>query len=93
MIPTTGFRIDTTVRNAYRQFGFGIFFFHVTNEILAKFNEMAEREGFEPPVPCGTPDFESGTFDHSATSPLTLKDSFLRIYREEANIIRQTQAE
>ena len=30
---------------------------------------MAEREGFEPPVPCGTPDFESGTFDHSATSP------------------------
>ena len=31
---------------------------------------MAEREGFEPPVPCGTPDFESGTFDHSATSPL-----------------------
>jgi hypothetical protein len=30
---------------------------------------MAEREGFEPPVPCGTPDFESGAFDHSATSP------------------------
>ena len=25
---------------------------------------------FEPPVPCGTPDFESGTFDHSATSPI-----------------------
>ena len=21
--------------------------------------KMAEREGFEPPVPCGTPDFES----------------------------------
>jgi hypothetical protein len=32
-------------------------------------NGMAEREGFEPPVPCGTPDFESGAFDHSATSP------------------------
>ena len=32
---------------------------------------MAEREGFEPPVPFGTPDFESGTFDHSATSPGT----------------------
>ena len=30
---------------------------------------MAERAGFEPAVPCGTPDFESGTFDHSATSP------------------------
>ena len=31
---------------------------------------MAERVGFEPTVPCGTPDFESGTFDHSATSPV-----------------------
>ena len=30
---------------------------------------LAEREGFEPTVPCGTPDFESGTFGHSATSP------------------------
>ena len=33
---------------------------------------LAEREGFEPPVPYGTPDFESGTFDHSATSPITI---------------------
>ena len=23
---------------------------------------LAEREGFEPPIPCGTPDFESGAF-------------------------------
>ena len=30
---------------------------------------MAERVGFEPTVPCGTPDFESGTIDHSVTSP------------------------
>ena len=30
---------------------------------------MAERVGFEPTVPCGTPDFESGTIVHSATSP------------------------
>src|SRR5580765_3037997 len=31
---------------------------------------MAEREGFEPSVRYKrTPDFESGTFDHSATSP------------------------
>ena len=29
----------------------------------------AEREGFEPPVPCGTPVFKTGAFDHSATSP------------------------
>ena len=30
---------------------------------------MAEGVGFEPTVPCGTPDFESGTIDHSATPP------------------------
>ena len=31
--------------------------------------QLEEEEGFEPSVPCGTPDFESGTFGHSATSP------------------------
>jgi len=32
---------------------------------------LAERVGFEPTVRENrTPDFESGTFDHSATSPL-----------------------
>ena len=30
---------------------------------------LEEREGFEPSEPYGSPDFESGTFDHSATSP------------------------
>ena len=30
----------------------------------------AERKGFEPPVACTTPDFQSGTFDHSVTSPV-----------------------
>ncbi len=30
----------------------------------------AEKEGFEPSVPFGTPDFESGTFDLSDTSPV-----------------------
>ena len=38
---------------------------------------LAEREGFEPPVPCGTPDFESGTFDHSATSPKSMVILFI----------------
>ena len=37
---------------------------------LAELKKLAEREGFEPPVPCGTPDFESGALDHSATSPV-----------------------
>src|SRR5574343_789893 len=36
---------------------------------LKAFFCLAERVGFEPTVPCSTPDFESGTFDHSATSP------------------------
>ena len=30
---------------------------------------LAEREGFEPPEPFGSPHFECGAFDHSATSP------------------------
>ena len=30
---------------------------------------MAEEEGFEPPVPCGTHDFESRAFNHSAIPP------------------------
>jgi hypothetical protein len=33
-------------------------------------DSVAEREGFEPPVPTrSTTDFESAAFDHSATSP------------------------
>ncbi len=41
---------------------------------------FAEAEGFEPPVPCGTPVFKTGTFDHSVTPPKlrdknTLSDS------------------
>lgn len=31
---------------------------------------MAEGEGFEPSVSFPTPDFESGTIDHSATLPV-----------------------
>ena len=33
--------------------------------------DMAESEGFEPPIRCRIPDFESGAFDHSANSPRT----------------------
>ena len=29
----------------------------------------AEREGFEPPVPLGTPVFKTGVIDHSTISP------------------------
>jgi hypothetical protein len=39
-----------------------------------KFNKvMAEREGFEPPIPLsGMPLFESGALSHYATSPYSL---------------------
>ncbi len=30
---------------------------------------LAEKEGFEPPVPCGTTVFKTAAFDHSAISP------------------------
>ena len=30
---------------------------------------LAEREGFEPPEPCGSTVFETATIDHSAISP------------------------
>ena len=30
---------------------------------------LAERGGFEPPLPCDKHDFESCAFDHSAISP------------------------
>src|SRR3989344_5719929 len=30
---------------------------------------IAERGRFELPIPCGMPVFETGAFDHSATSP------------------------
>ena len=38
---------------------------------------LAEREGFEPPVPLSTSVFKTGAIDHSATSPnaYALRDS------------------
>lgn len=33
---------------------------------------VAEREGFEPPVPCSTTVFKTAAFDHSAISPDTI---------------------
>ncbi len=31
---------------------------------------IAEREGFEPPVPCSTAVFKTAVIDHSTISPL-----------------------
>ena len=38
-----------------------------TTFVVSRF--LAEREGFEPPVPLGTSVFKTGAIDHSATSP------------------------
>ena len=38
--------------------------------------KMAESEGFEPSVPCGTPHFQCGAFDHSTSSP-SITDYFI----------------
>ena len=40
----------------------------VQNELLSF--EVAEREGFEPPVPLGTVVFKTTVIDHSTISPL-----------------------
>ena len=36
-------------------------------------DQLAEREGFEPPVPRGTTVFKTAAFDHSAISPSDAK--------------------
>ena len=37
---------------------------------VIQFLLMAEREGFEPPDPCGSTVFKTAAIDHSATSPM-----------------------
>ena len=40
---------------------------------------FAEREGFEPPVPCSTTVFKTAAFDRSATSPTGGKSKIILI--------------
>ena len=42
---------------------------HKKRALQSKTLFLAENEGFEPPVPCGTPVFKTGPFDHSGNSP------------------------
>ena len=48
----------------------------ITSCKTTSYADFAEREGFEPPVPCSTPVFKTGAFDHSAISPCKLWSSF-----------------
>jgi hypothetical protein len=42
-----------------------------SGELTRTFFQLAERGGFEPPVSCPTPVFETGTFNRSVTSPFS----------------------
>ena len=42
----------------------------ISSLLGSHFCEVAEREGFEPPVPFGTMVFKTTAIDHSAISPI-----------------------
>ena len=46
----------------------------------------AEKEGFEPPVPFGTTVFKTAAIDHSAISPIPIKDLSVLQKRRKVNI-------
>ncbi len=43
--------------------------FHKKIHLISQVDLIAEKEGFEPPVPRGTTVFKTAAFDHSAISP------------------------
>ena len=44
---------------------------------MSPFGALAEREGFEPPVPLSTTVFKTVVIDHSTISPFVGKTSFV----------------
>src|SRR2546428_14072777 len=53
---------------------------------------LAEREGFEPPLGCPKPDFESGAFDHSAISPEGRIIAYMPCSAQTSNMRAQLKA-
>ena len=47
-------------------------------------NLLAEREGFEPPVPLSTPVFKTGVIDHSTISPKAVNEWVVSIFRVQS---------
>ena len=47
-------------------------------------NLLAEREGFEPPVPLSTPVFKTGVIDHSTISPKANNEWVVSIFRVQS---------
>ena len=46
-------------------------------KVRVLFCQMAEKEGFEPPVPFGTTVFKTAAFDRSAISPVQKYNFFV----------------
>ena len=42
--------------------------------------KLAEREGFEPPEPCGSTVFKTAVIDHSTISPCQRATKVLKIF-------------
>ena len=55
--------------NTWDVFKFRIRLFEARDLRVFCFLRTAEREGFEPSIPCGMPVFKTGALNHSATSP------------------------
>ena len=54
--------------------------------------KVAEEEGFEPPVPCGTHDFESRALNHSAIPPESRRCGGAPHLRRGKNVVTSTVA-
>ena len=72
IIPTTGFGIYASIRNTYRQFGIGIFFFHLTNEVMTMFMKWRRGRDSNPRYLAVHP---ISSRAHSTTLPPLLSDS------------------
>jgi hypothetical protein len=71
LLRSKGTRASTSFFFRSAEPGFKSSFFYKKKRAHQKVSSIfvAEREGFEPSEPCGSPLFESGQFNHSCTSP------------------------
>jgi hypothetical protein len=53
---------------------------------------MAEREGFEPPEPCGSAVFKTAAIDHSATSPFVRLEPIVLASQRQAAVQSKKKA-
>ena len=56
-------------------------------EVLVLLAKLAEREGVEPPEPCGSTVFKTAAFGHSAIPPLCLhRTAILLVFEVRVNV-------